>query len=43
MLESGSSKLSKIATYGEEYENGENSSIKVLFHGYGHYDILEDI
>ncbi|CAI9289289.1 unnamed protein product [Lactuca saligna] len=43
MLESGSNKLSKIATYGEEYENGEHSSIKVLFHGYGHYDILEDM
>ncbi|KAL4557401.1 hypothetical protein LXL04_035578 [Taraxacum kok-saghyz] len=43
MLERGSSNLSKIATYGEEYENGGNSLIKVLFHGYGHYDILEDI
>lgn len=43
MLERGSSNLSKITTYGEEYEKAENSPIKVLFHGYGHYDILEDI
>ncbi|KAI3801102.1 hypothetical protein L1987_29204 [Smallanthus sonchifolius] len=42
MFERGSNMLSKIATYGEEYEQDESSSIKVLFHGYGHYDILED-
>ncbi|KAF5810486.1 putative OTU domain, papain-like cysteine peptidase superfamily [Helianthus annuus] len=41
-FERGSNNLSKIATYGEEYEQDEISSIKVLFHGYGHYDILED-
>ncbi|GJZ53063.1 putative OTU domain-containing protein [Tanacetum coccineum] len=43
MSEKDSNNLSKIATYGEEYEQSENSSIKVLFHGYGHYDILEDV
>ncbi|PWA42177.1 OTU domain-containing protein [Artemisia annua] len=43
MFEKDSNNLSKIATYGEEYEQSENSSIKVLFHGYGHYDILEGI
>ncbi|XP_071734003.1 uncharacterized protein [Rutidosis leptorrhynchoides] len=43
MFERGSNNLSKIATYGEEYNQTENKPIKVLFHGYGHYDILEDI
>ncbi|XP_071707860.1 uncharacterized protein [Rutidosis leptorrhynchoides] len=43
MLDSGSNKLLNIATYGKEYEQDEKSSIKVLFHGYGHYDILEDM
>ncbi|XP_076939809.1 OVARIAN TUMOR DOMAIN-containing deubiquitinating enzyme 3-like [Bidens hawaiensis] len=43
MIERDSNSLSKIATYGEGYEQNESSSIKVLFHGYGHYDILEDM
>ncbi|KAM0068787.1 putative OTU domain, papain-like cysteine peptidase superfamily [Helianthus debilis subsp. tardiflorus] len=43
MLEGSTQKLLNIATYGKEYEQDEKSSIKVLFHGYGHYDILEDI
>nr|XP_043616739.1 uncharacterized protein LOC122588649 [Erigeron canadensis] len=43
MLQRGSDNLSKIATYGEEYEQPQSNPIKVLFHGYGHYDILEDI
>lgn len=43
MYETGSHNLSKIATYGEDYKQAENTSIKVLFHGYGHYDILEDL
>ncbi|KAD2093507.1 hypothetical protein R6Q59_008749 [Mikania micrantha] len=43
MLEKSTQKLLNIATYGKEYEHDEQSSIKVLFHGYGHYDILEDI
>ncbi|KAL4576777.1 hypothetical protein LXL04_012876 [Taraxacum kok-saghyz] len=43
MLERSTGKLLNIATYGKEYEKDEKSSIKVLFHGYGHYDILEDI
>ncbi|KAI7730175.1 hypothetical protein M8C21_001463, partial [Ambrosia artemisiifolia] len=42
-FERGSINLSKIATYGEKYEQDEISPIKVLFHGYGHYDILEDM
>ncbi|CAI9273140.1 unnamed protein product [Lactuca saligna] len=45
MLERSTGNLLKIATYGKEYEEEEEKkrSIKVLFHGYGHYDILEDI
>ncbi|KAI3809245.1 hypothetical protein L1987_25215 [Smallanthus sonchifolius] len=43
MLERSTQKLLNIATYGKEYEKDDKSLIKVLFHGYGHYDILEDI
>lgn len=43
MLERNSEKLLNIATYGTEYEQDEKSSIKILFYGYGHYDILEEI
>ncbi|KAK9078721.1 hypothetical protein SSX86_002778 [Deinandra increscens subsp. villosa] len=43
MLESNTQKLLNIASYGKEYEKDDKSLIKVLFHGYGHYDILEDI
>ncbi|KAK6144691.1 hypothetical protein DH2020_021511 [Rehmannia glutinosa] len=40
MKERSSSSLMKIANYGEEYKKDEENSIDVLFHGYGHYDIL---
>nr|GEV70828.1 hypothetical protein [Tanacetum cinerariifolium] len=43
MLERNSEKLLNIATYGKEYEQDEKSSIKILFYGYGHYDILEEV
>ncbi|GJS70959.1 OTU domain-containing protein-like protein [Tanacetum coccineum] len=43
MLERNSVRLLNIATYGKEYEQDEKSSIKILFYGYGHYDILEEI
>nr|XP_043631237.1 deubiquitinase OTUD6B-like [Erigeron canadensis] len=43
MLERSSNKLFNIATYGKEYQQDKGSPIKVLFHGYGHYDILEEI
>ncbi|KAL2533876.1 OTU domain-containing protein [Abeliophyllum distichum] len=44
MIERGSTgSLIKIANYGEEYSKEEESPIGVLFHGYGHYDILETI
>ncbi|KAI3470566.1 hypothetical protein Pfo_027229 [Paulownia fortunei] len=43
MKERSSGSLIKIANYGEEYRKDEESSIDVLFHGYGHYDILEAI
>lgn len=34
--------LVNIAKYGEEeYGKDEQNPINVLFHGYGHYDILE--
>ncbi|GER51349.1 cysteine proteinases superfamily protein [Striga asiatica] len=38
-----SSSLTKIANYGEEYRRDGEKSIDVLFHGYGHYDILEAV
>lgn len=51
MKEKSTGKLTKIAKYGEEYrkEEGnsinveEENSINVLFHGYGHYDVLEAV
>lgn len=33
--------LVNIAKYGEQYRKKEESPINVLFHGYGHYDLLE--
>ncbi|XP_011010409.1 PREDICTED: uncharacterized protein LOC105115268 isoform X2 [Populus euphratica] len=33
--------LVNIVNYGEEYQKDEVNPINVLFHGYGHYDILE--
>lgn len=41
MVDRSSGSLVNIAKYGEEYRKGEESPINVLFHGYGHYDILE--
>lgn len=41
MRERSSDGLINIAKYGQEYQKGEESPINVLFHGYGHYDILE--
>ncbi|XAR52286.1 hypothetical protein NMG60_11020265 [Bertholletia excelsa] len=43
MIDRSSGSLAKIANYGEEYQNGKISPITILFHGYGHYDILEAI
>ncbi|XP_076902176.1 OVARIAN TUMOR DOMAIN-containing deubiquitinating enzyme 3-like [Bidens hawaiensis] len=43
MVEETTKKLLHISTYGKEYEKDDESPIKLLFHGYGHYDILEDI
>lgn len=40
MIDGSSSRLINIANYGEEYKD-KDISIKVLFHGYGHYDALE--
>jgi len=43
MLDRSSGSLINISNYGEEYRKKEESPINVLFHGYGHYDILETI
>lgn len=41
MVVQSSGNLVNIANYGEEYQKDKESPINVLFHGYGHYDILE--
>lgn len=41
MSDRSSGELTKIANYGEDYKKDDESPINVLFHGYGHYDILE--
>lgn len=43
MKERSSGSLMNIANYGEEYRKDEDNPINVLFHGYGHYDILETL
>jgi len=41
MKDKSSGNLKNIANYGEEYDKEKEFPINVLFHGYGHYDILE--
>ncbi|PKI63709.1 hypothetical protein CRG98_015899 [Punica granatum] len=41
MIDRSTGGLVNIAKYGEEYQKDGESPINVLFHGYGHYDILE--
>ncbi|KDP45029.1 hypothetical protein JCGZ_01529 [Jatropha curcas] len=41
MIDRTSGNLVNIANYGEEYRKDQVNPINVLFHGYGHYDILE--
>ncbi|KAL1559511.1 ubiquitinyl hydrolase 1 [Salvia divinorum] len=46
MKDKGSdSNLIKVATYGDDYtkDEEEDNSINVLFHGYGHYDVLHHL
>ncbi|KAK7277253.1 hypothetical protein RIF29_18404 [Crotalaria pallida] len=44
MRDRSSGDLVNIAKYGEEYNKKEKElAINVLFHGYGHYDILETL
>lgn len=43
MKDKESSNLIKVAKYGDEYMKEEVNPINVLFHGYGHYDVLEAI
>ncbi|XP_058087348.1 uncharacterized protein LOC131234464 isoform X2 [Magnolia sinica] len=41
MVDRSSDSLINVASYGKEYGKDTDSPIKVLFHGYGHYDALE--
>ncbi|XP_021902103.1 OTU domain-containing protein 6B-like [Carica papaya] len=41
MKDRSSGKLVSIANYGQDYQKDNESPINVLFHGYGHYDLLE--
>ncbi|KAL0358568.1 UNVERIFIED_CONTAM: OVARIAN TUMOR DOMAIN-containing deubiquitinating enzyme 4 [Sesamum angustifolium] len=43
MKERSNGSLMNIANYGEKYRKDEDNPINVLFHGYGHYDILETL
>ncbi|KAJ8557572.1 hypothetical protein K7X08_003197 [Anisodus acutangulus] len=43
MVDRSPGSLINISNYGEEYRKEGESPINVLFHGYGHYDILETI
>ncbi|KAK6929085.1 OTU domain [Dillenia turbinata] len=43
MLDRTSGSLVNIANYGQEYGKDQESPINVLFHGYGHYDLVETI
>ncbi|XVF82806.1 hypothetical protein PTKIN_Ptkin16aG0079400 [Pterospermum kingtungense] len=43
MMNRSSGNLINIANYGEEYQKDKENPINVLFHGYGHYDILESM
>lgn len=43
MIDRSSGGLTNIANYGQEYSEDTESPINVLFHGYGHYDMLETL
>ncbi|KAI4370693.1 hypothetical protein MLD38_019013 [Melastoma candidum] len=44
MIERSSGSLANIAKYGEEYKKDEGETpINILFHGYGHYEILDSM
>ncbi|XWS75273.1 hypothetical protein CRYUN_Cryun01aG0072100 [Craigia yunnanensis] len=43
MIHRSSGNLVNIANYGEEYQKDKENPINVLFHRYGHYDILESM
>lgn len=43
MVDRSSSGLVNIAIYGDGYQKDEECPINLLFHGYGHYDILESL
>uniref|UniRef100_A0A2P2LDS8 Ubiquitin thioesterase OTU n=2 Tax=Rhizophora mucronata TaxID=61149 RepID=A0A2P2LDS8_RHIMU len=43
MIDRRSSNLVNISNYGEEYRTDPRDPINVLFHGYGHYDLLETL
>lgn len=39
MQDNNSSSIKVIAEYGQEY--GKDNPIRVIYHGYGHYDALK--
>ncbi|XP_031275928.1 uncharacterized protein LOC116134390 [Pistacia vera] len=41
MMDQRSGNLVNIANYGEEYRKDKENAINLLFHWYGHYDLLE--
>ncbi|CAN1747639.1 OVARIAN TUMOR DOMAIN-containing deubiquitinating enzyme 4, partial [Linum perenne] len=43
MMDRTSEDLKSVASYGEEYAKDGENPINVLFHGYGHYDLLEGL
>ncbi|KAK9153786.1 hypothetical protein Sjap_001266 [Stephania japonica] len=43
MTNGTSGKFIQISSYGEEYGKDDKGPIQVLFHRYGHYDVLETI
>ncbi|KAK9126496.1 hypothetical protein Scep_015342 [Stephania cephalantha] len=43
MTNGNAGKFIQISSYGEEYGKAVKGPIQVLFHRYGHYDVLETI
>ncbi|KAJ4971595.1 hypothetical protein NE237_004694 [Protea cynaroides] len=43
MMDKSSGRLINIVNYGQDYGKDKQNPVKVLFHGYGHYDVLESL